>query len=244
MSKNDLIGSLTRALVSVPYARQGVLLDIINRLGKDSPNGGEWSRYFADVINNGLSKGGVPTSTTYSWNKILRLTEASTTVGPSVFKVPEACFQNQVQFQLLEPGFGSWWRYTPQSDASLSTKREFSIWELTKPASAVEVVSGLTNATSISTVRDRLTCEAHVVTLAEIEDLVLERPGLGAVLGLDGQHNYFFVETHERMIEGIAMVRLTLDEGRWLVCPRRIVERYELEAGSRVFGRKMPRPTP
>jgi hypothetical protein len=55
MSKNDMLGPITRALVSVPQSRLPLILDVTNRLHVNAPQGDAWHDHLSKSMRDGLS---------------------------------------------------------------------------------------------------------------------------------------------------------------------------------------------
>jgi hypothetical protein len=54
MSKHDMLGPITRALVGVPSERLGVVMDVVNKVG--SEKGDLWKARLTEVLREGLPK--------------------------------------------------------------------------------------------------------------------------------------------------------------------------------------------
>lgn len=109
MSK-DMIGSITRALVGVPFNRQGVILDIVNRLGDTSTDGDIWCSRFGAVIQEGLSRKKEPKPTVSILELVPTTTVTATAeqfIAKEGFVLDTSC-KAKVKISYLGDNFKDW----------------------------------------------------------------------------------------------------------------------------------------
>ncbi len=175
MSKNDMLGAITRALVGVPSKRLGVVMDVVNKVG--SENGDLWKTRFAEVLREGLPK--------EILIQVSILKQLTTGLIIPVCNGAETLANATDVFQgYIDPNFKNWETNKPSKATGVAT---VDVYEMTKDATFAGMFG------SIGADMDKLCLTQHQIkTFCKKHDEWLSSDGY-AIFCLFKVEDQFFV---------------------------------------------------
>ncbi len=174
MSKNDMLGAITRALVGVPSKRLGVVIDVVNKVG--SENGDLWKTRFAEVLREGL-----PKEILTQVSILGQLT--SGLIIPACDGTETLANAEDVFRGYVDPNFKNWGTNKPSKATGVVT---VDVYEMTKDATFAGIFG------SLGADVDKLCLTQHQIKIfCKKHDDWLRADGYGTFCLFKGEDQYF-----------------------------------------------------